>query len=370
MDAVRVLSAVLFREHMIKTLAKFLTTFFLLSSFLVPTTPAQQPASGIASNAAPPSAMPSDPMEILNAGAVVNGLHGSDLKPWHIKATYQLFDPNGKPKNSGSFEEFWITDKKYKITYESSDFKQTEYGTEGGIYRSGSQDWPGNPEFAVMSYLTSPVVFPKLSAGFVVEKKTQKFGSASLQCVVIAAPRVSLSRSAYCFELDRPMLRAIASTDGQSQTLCNSIVQFQGHFVSRDTRETLGGKPRLTIQIQEINALTTDNIPDITPSADAAGPLKVPIIINKSAFNWRVLSQALPVYPVEAKQNGMAGTVPLHVKIGVDGSVLEAQATGGPRLLQASALEAIRKWWYQPLLLLGEPTEYDADTEIVYSLGR
>jgi hypothetical protein len=58
--------------------------------------------------------MANDPSTILTTAAEINGLHGPSLRPWHVKASYQTFDLKGKPRDSGTCEEFWPSDKRYR----------------------------------------------------------------------------------------------------------------------------------------------------------------------------------------------------------------------------------------------------------------
>src|ERR1700758_4583091 len=44
--------------------------------------------------------MPKDANGMMQLASRVNGLAGMD-KPWHLKANYQTFDADGKPKDQG-----------------------------------------------------------------------------------------------------------------------------------------------------------------------------------------------------------------------------------------------------------------------------
>src|SRR5690242_3131518 len=79
--------------------------------------------------------MPKDPTALMLLAARVNGLAGADRKPWHLKADYQTYDANGKPEDKGTLEEWWAGPKKYKVSYLSNGFSQTEYrnGKDGLI---------------------------------------------------------------------------------------------------------------------------------------------------------------------------------------------------------------------------------------------
>ena len=46
-----------------------------------------------------------------------NGLVGSDVKPWHIHATYRTFDQNAKVEYEGTYEEWWLSPARYKLSF-------------------------------------------------------------------------------------------------------------------------------------------------------------------------------------------------------------------------------------------------------------
>jgi TonB family protein len=75
-----------------------------------------------------------------------------------------------------------------------------------------------------------------------------------------------------------------------------------------------------------------------------------------------------PVYPPDAEQKRIEGTVKLHATIGVDGSVKDLQPLSGPALLLPAALIAVREWRYNPTLLNGQPIETQEDISVVFRL--
>lgn len=71
-----------------------------------------------------------------------------------------------------------------------------------------------------------------------------------------------------------------------------------------------------------------------------------------------------PAYPFGAKESGIHGAVELDVLIGRDGSVAEVTVLSGSPLLVPSAVEAVRKWRFQPPLVNGSPVEVLAKVEV------
>jgi hypothetical protein len=98
-------------------------------------TPPTQPSAATTLANSP---TPTDPKELLDLGRKVNGLTGPDVEPWHLKASFETFDDDGKSKDKGTYEEWWVSDKQYKRVYASTDFTQTEYGTDHGPMRVGN----------------------------------------------------------------------------------------------------------------------------------------------------------------------------------------------------------------------------------------
>lgn len=69
----------------------------------------------------------------------------------------------------------------------------------------------------------------------------------------------------------------------------------------------------------------------------------------------RIISRIDPVYPALARQARIEGDVVVEAVIGTDGTVQEMRATSGPALLIPAALEALKKWRYEPTYLNDEP---------------
>ena len=78
------------------------------------------------------------------------------------------------------------------------------------------------------------------------------------------------------------------------------------------------------------------------------------------------ISKVAPVYPAQAVQKGLGGTVHLHAIIGKNGTVESVRPINGPILLIPAALDAIRQWQYRPTLLNQQPTEMQEDLTIEF----
>jgi TonB family protein len=77
------------------------------------------------------------------------------------------------------------------------------------------------------------------------------------------------------------------------------------------------------------------------------GAIDIGVTARKKGL--KLVSMVKPVYPPEAKAQGIQGSVMIDVWIDKDGVVKDAQAVSGPEALRQSALEAIRQWRYAPV---------------------
>ncbi len=62
----------------------------------------------------------------------------------------------------------------------------------------------------------------------------------------------------------------------------------------------------------------------------------------------KIKSKVAPVYPELAKQMNVGGTVKVQVIVAANGTVKAAKALGGHPLLIESAVDAVKKWKYEP----------------------
>jgi len=84
----------------------------------------------------------------------------------------------------------------------------------------------------------------------------------------------------------------------------------------------------------------------------------------------KLVNKITPMYPSLARQTRLSGTVRLHAIIAKDGTIQSLDVVSGPPLLQASALEAVKQWRYQPTLLNGEPVEVETTIDVIFSLNN
>ncbi len=78
------------------------------------------------------------------------------------------------------------------------------------------------------------------------------------------------------------------------------------------------------------------------------------------------VSRTLPRYPAAAWQMKVSGTVEVEAQVDEYGRVVNARAVKGPQLLQAAAVEAVRKWKFKPATLNGANVSSVAQVSVVF----
>jgi hypothetical protein len=109
-----------------------------------------------AANAGTP--MPTDPREIMAAAAPFYDFTSPELKPWHLKATYQLYDEKGKPSEQGTYEYWWASPQVYRSTWTRPGATHTEWHMAGGKH---AHEDSGEPlkffEYKIQAAFFSPI---------------------------------------------------------------------------------------------------------------------------------------------------------------------------------------------------------------------
>ena len=69
---------------------------------------------------------------------------------------------------------------------------------------------------------------------------------------------------------------------------------------------------------------------------------------QEASVSRKVKSKVAPVYPDLAKKMAISGTVKVAVVVGSNGSVKSTKVLGGHPLLVDAAVDAVRKWKFEP----------------------
>jgi TonB family protein len=104
----------------------------------------------------------------------------------------------------------------------------------------------------------------------------------------------------------------------------------------------------------------------VAPEAPPAIPDRIKI--GGNVQQAKLIRQPHPVYPQEAKDARIQGTVSLSATIGKDGTVQQLEVLSGHPLLVPAALEAVKQWVYQTTLLNGNPVAVLTQIDVNFTL--
>jgi protein TonB len=102
-----------------------------------------------------------------------------------------------------------------------------------------------------------------------------------------------------------------------------------------------------------------------------AGVLATPVVRTAPAGGKvqqaRLLKSVPPVYPELARSLHLAGDVTLDALITADGNVRDIKVMSGTVLLQQAAINAVRRWKYEPAQLDGKPVPMHLSITVKFS---
>jgi TonB family protein len=176
-------------------------------------------------------------------------------------------------------------------------------------------------------------------------------------------------------EQTRPVYPPEAKQIGLSgDVLMNAVIDKEGHVASL---EVVSGHPLLAdaattavrnwvyqptlLNGEPVEVMTQVHVNftlEGDPAAKGSSDQPKPKLLNKVA----------PVYPADAKAQGIAGPVKLRVTIGTDGRVQKVRVLEGKPPLVAAAVDAVRQWVFEPVEVNGQTVTVLSDVTLNFEL--
>jgi TonB family protein len=118
----------------------------------------------------------------------------------------------------------------------------------------------------------------------------------------------------------------------------------------------VGGKP---VQVQSALTFVFNLPPPPTsvPPADTGAETSKKLTVSGGVLQGKAIQKVQPPYPPIAKAARASGAVQVQVTIGETGKVIEASVISGHPLLRDAALQAARRWLFQPTELSAVPVK-------------
>jgi len=123
-----------------------------------------------------------------------------------------------------------------------------------------------------------------------------------------------------------------------------------------------------TARPQEQSAPAATRTDQSAPPAADSKP--APVRIGGTFEQAALVHMVKPVYPKEAKEAGISGTVVVKGVVAKDGSVQQVEYVSGPEELKQAAIDAVKQWQYKPAKLAGKPASVDTTISLVFTLNK
>jgi TonB family protein len=331
-----------------------------------------------AASAAP--GLPKDPREVFAMAAPYYDFADPALKPFHIKATYQLYDEKGKLLEQGTFEYWWASPPVYRATWTRPGATHTDWYTADGKH---AYLVTGEP-LSFFEHKLSGALFSPLPdaadldpAKVRLDRKTTSAGDNKPPCFMAIPVMAQQWRvqdvplglfPTYCFDSQLPVLRASFSFGGIT-TGFNKVVRVWGKNLPREVLLFEGKRKILSATVDTIEGLNLSD-PALTPPAEVPAQKAGTVHLAGGVMAGFLVRKEAPIYPQDAKDARLQGTVVLQAMIGMDGRIHDLRVVSAPApSLAESAVWAVSHWEYKPYLLAGQPVEIDTTINVIFTLG-
>ena len=298
-----------------------------------------------------------------------NSLISERKQPFYIKIAFQMFDLSGKPVEEGTVEEWWVSPGSYRLEIVSPSLKVTVPAQDGAVLLPLDRE-----KYLVDRLLreaTDPMQ-PFTSSALAASEVDREVGQTKLACYVFTMANNSVpDRPPVANICINPQSRAIRYEfeDRAFRTVRNSLGIFNDTNVALDLQVAYQGTLAITGKVESLQSFDHSKS-DVVLSKSLARSSSTSI--NATGLTvGKVINKPPPVYPPIAKASRTMGAVTLYIVISKDGTIksLFPLATASPMLVDA-AMDAVKRWTYQPSLLDGVPTEVNTTVTVNFNLNK
>lgn len=304
---------------------------------------------------APTTELPKDPRAILALAAQRYDWNDPAVKPWHFKASYQLYDRTGQPSANGTVEYWWASPTVHRTTWIQGDDTLSEWHTADGkrlTVASGADIRYFVAE--IPQELLDPLPGKIDPRNVKLERDMIRTGRVNFPCVRtlyrVKSAGFSGERwdptSMYCFDRNTPALLLKGDHDGIEDQY-GDFVAYQGRDFPRSLSETMGKRRLLTVAVEAIGEVNANDAAFRPP--DEA---KMDGLVYVRSPGSKIAGPS----PHISAHDEAHGMVVFEAKIDPAGRVQELELIGGPGPSLDEALRtAASQWTYPPYVVNGKP---------------
>jgi TonB family protein len=94
-----------------------------------------------------------------------------------------------------------------------------------------------------------------------------------------------------------------------------------------------------------------------------------PLRVSPETMEMRIVSKVDPIYPEQARLAGKQGLVVLDAVIAADGTVEQVRPLSGDNVLAKAAVDAVRRWKFEPYQSSGRATRVETTLAVEFRLN-
>ena len=325
--------------------------------------------------------LPDDPQKLLAAAEPFYDFNSPELKPWHLKATYQLYDDKGKATEQGTYEYWWASPQVYRSTWTRAGASRSIWHTaDGKIAATQAGERLTYFERELPNTLFSPL--PQKGemdpAKVDLERRTMKLGRVKLPCVMLVPKPVDANATGrartgpwatYCFDQQTSAV-LLTLQFGQLATKIDRLEKVQNRLLPMSVQIVDGKRKLFSVSVEGVNEANPSDLA-LTPAKEAQIVSAEKKMLDGIVMQGSLIGIRFPIYPPIAKARDEEGTVILAGTIGIDGKVHNLEVVTSPwPLLTTAALDAVSQWRYKPYVEDGNPVEVETTMAVIFTLGR
>ena len=302
---------------------------------------------------------------LFAAALASNGLVGDNIKPWHMKVTYELSDDEGKAIGKGVFEEWWFDRNQWKATYTGDHYTGAVYRTPTGFAHEGGRlPWP---ESLIAGSITEPILETSSQALHISGPTLRKESTLTLSCLEVSGkvppePNPyfkSMFIHTYCFDAGTSQLR---TSYFQFRTaLFNQLGSFQGRSVGVRTTIYVNARALATIHVDSLGVDSSITQATLMPPSSADLTLNSTSHMTPPVLTY----EKKPELPRERKKDIKSGLVIVGILVSKEGTVKNVHLLESPNdTLAEAAVKAVSAYRFKAAQRDGVPVETEINVEV------
>ena len=188
-----------------------------------------------------------------------------EMKPWHLKIQFKLYEANGKQREAGTLEEWWGGQTLWAKKIESPSYTATVIENRDGNFRTqGAEPIPLEIR-AIEESIVYPMPMGEDLSRTIPQLSHVNLAKVPLDCIQLGEPQRPVSSAKFCLDSDS-VLRTIYSSNSSS-VLRSKIKGFQGHSVAHLVTVKIGSLTKAEAEVSELTEIKlVDDL--FTPSTD------------------------------------------------------------------------------------------------------